>query len=114
MPLALVFGLATLGFGFALFPLIVAGVGFLYRTRDDRRPARRPWACASPASSSAAATAPASTWLTALLHTAIYTRLLSASSCCSSSAAPTILGTRYRQSLPDLILGTTAINRPAE
>ena len=26
----------------------------------------------------------------------------------------TILGTRYRQSIADIILGTTAINRPAD
>ena len=25
-----------------------------------------------------------------------------------------ILGTRYRQGIPDIILGTTAINRPAD
>ena len=31
VPLALLFGLFTLGFGFALFPLVVAGTGFLYR-----------------------------------------------------------------------------------
>ena len=60
VPLATVFGLLTLGVGFAIFPLIVAGVGFLYRT--GRSPAaRRPGGCASPASSSAAATAAAST-----------------------------------------------------
>ena len=32
VPVAVFFGLVTLGFGFALFPLVVAGVGFLYRT----------------------------------------------------------------------------------
>src|SRR5688572_206878 len=32
VPIAVFFGLATLGFGFALFPFVVAAVGFLYRT----------------------------------------------------------------------------------
>ena len=50
---------------------------------------------------------------TALLHTALYLVsmslvVLQAVSCF------TILGTRYRQSLADMVLGTTAINRPAD
>ena len=32
VPLAVLFGLFTLGFGFALFPFVVAATGFLYRT----------------------------------------------------------------------------------
>ena len=32
IPVAIIFGLATFGLGFALFPLIVAGIGFVYRT----------------------------------------------------------------------------------
>jgi uncharacterized RDD family membrane protein YckC len=111
VPLAVMFGLLTLGFGFALFPLLVAGVGFVYRT-------------ATIASGSA-------TWgmrfagielrrgdgsrfdlLTAFLHTALYTfaiglMLLQVVSCIA------MVGTRYGQGLPDLVLGTTAINRPA-
>lgn len=112
VPLATIFGLFTLGFGFALFPFIVASVGFVYRT-------------ATIASGSA-------TWgmrftgielrrgdgtrfdlLTALLHTGIYTVaigviLLQFVSCAA------MIGTRYGQGLPDIILGTTAINRPAD
>ena len=50
---------------------------------------------------------------TALLHTAIYAVcfgvvVLQLVSCLA------ILGTRYRQGIPDIILGTTAINRPAD
>jgi uncharacterized RDD family membrane protein YckC len=112
VPLAIFFGLATLGFGFALFPLVVAGVGFLYRV-------------ATISSGSA-------TWgmwivgiqlrrgdgsrfdgMTALLHVAIYTVCLTSVVLQFISCAA-ILGTRYRQGIPDLILGTTAINRPAE
>lgn len=112
VPVALVFGLATFGFGFALFPLVVAGVGFLYRT-------------ATIASRSA-------TWgmrvmgielrrhdgtrfdlATAALHTAIYSvaiavLFLQAISCIA------MVSTRYGQGLPDIILRTTAINRPAD
>lgn len=112
VPLATVFGLATLGFGFALFPLMVAGVGFLYRT-------------ATIASGSA-------TWgmrftgielrrgdgtrfdlPMALAHTAIYTVAIG-SGILQLISCLTILGTRYRQSLADIVLGSTMINRPAD
>jgi uncharacterized RDD family membrane protein YckC len=112
VPIAVSFGLLTLGLGFMLFPLLVMSVGFVYRT-------------ATIASGSA-------TWgmrfagielrrgdgsrldlLFAFLHTAIYTVafgvvVLQALSCLA------MVGTRYGQGLPDIILGTTAINRPAD
>jgi uncharacterized RDD family membrane protein YckC len=112
VPVAIVFGLATFGFGFALFPLVVASVGFLYRT-------------ASIASGSA-------TWgmrfmgielrrhdgsrfdlTTALLHTGIYTVSFSVIVLQIISCGA-ILTTRYGQGLNDIILRTTAINRPAD
>jgi uncharacterized RDD family membrane protein YckC len=112
VPLAVLFGLMTLGFGFVLFPLILLGVGFVYRT-------------ATIAGSSA-------TWgmrfagiefrrgdgtrfdlLTALLHTAIFAVVFGVFVLQLVSCV-TILGTRHGQSLPDLILGATAINRPAD
>jgi uncharacterized RDD family membrane protein YckC len=111
VPVAIAFGLATFGFGFALFPLVVASVGFLYRT-------------ASIASGSA-------TWgmrfmgielrrhdgsrfdlTTALLHTGIYTVSFSVIVLQIISCGA-ILTTRYGQGLNDIILRTTAINRPA-
>lgn len=112
VPVAIVFGVATIGIGFALFPFIVATVGFLYRT-------------ATIAGGSA-------TWgmrvmgielrrhdgsrfdaTTAVLHTMIYTLalwtvVLQLLSCL------TILFSAHRQGLNDIILRTTAINRPAE
>jgi uncharacterized RDD family membrane protein YckC len=112
VPVALVFGLATFGFGFALFPFVIAGVGFLYRT--------------------ATISARSATWgmrvmgielrrhdgtrfdlTTAALHTAIYSVaiavvVLQALSCIA------MVSTRYGQGLPDIILRTTAINRPAD
>lgn len=112
VPVAILFGLLTLGFGFALFPLIVAGIGFLYRT-------------ATLAGGSA-------TWgmrlmgiefrrhdgtrldpTTALLHTTIYAASLFFVFPQILSCA-TILATRYRQSVADIVLRTTAINRPAD
>ena len=39
VPLAVLFGLLTLGFGFALFGFIIAAVGFLYRTSVLASPA---------------------------------------------------------------------------
>lgn len=112
VPVAIVFGVATIGIGFALFPFIVATVGFLYRA-------------ATIAGGSA-------TWgmrvmgielrrhdgsrfdaTTAVLHTMIYTLalwtvFLQLLSCL------TILFSAHRQGLNDIILRTTAINRPAE
>jgi uncharacterized RDD family membrane protein YckC len=112
VPVAVAFGLATFGFGFALFPLVVAAVGFLYRT-------------ATIASGSA-------TWgmrvmgielrrhdgtrfdlTTALLHTGIYTVAFSVVVLQLISCV-TILATRYHQGIQDIILRTTAINRPAD
>jgi len=112
VPLAVLFGLLTLGFGFALFPAIVGGVGFLYRV-------------VTLASGSA-------TWgmrfaglefrrhdgtrldlLFALLHTAI-TAVCLGVVVLQMVSCGTILWTRYRQSLADIVLGTAAINRPAE
>ena len=112
VPLALLFGLLTLGFGFALFPAIVGGTGLLYRTLTL-------------ASGSA-------TWgmrftgiefrrhdgtrldpLFAMLHTAVSAIVLGVVVLQVVSCG-TIVWTRYRQSLADIVLGTTAINRPAE
>jgi uncharacterized RDD family membrane protein YckC len=110
VPVALLFGIFTLGFGFAVFPLVLSGTGLLYRTSTI-------------ASGSA-------TWgmrfmgielrrhdgarldaTRAFLHSLIYGGCmmlfpLQIISCIS------ILTTRYRQGLPDLALGTTAVNRP--
>ena len=112
VPLALLFGLLTLGFGFALFPAIVGGTGLLYRTLTL-------------ASGSA-------TWgmrftglefrrhdgtrldpLFAVLHTGASAIVLGVVVLQVVSCG-TIVWTRYRQSLADIVLGTTAINRPAE
>lgn len=112
LPLALAFGVLTLGFGFVLFFFILAGVDFLYRVTTI-------------ASGSA-------TWgmrlmgielrrndgtrfdlVSAFLHTALYVfcwgfLVLQAASVVG------MLGTRHGQGLPDLILRSAMINRPAD
>ncbi|PJN96048.1 hypothetical protein CNY89_04865 [Amaricoccus sp. HAR-UPW-R2A-40] len=112
VPLALVFGLMTLGFGLALFPMILLGVGFLYRV-------------ATIASGSA-------TWgmrlmgielrrqdgtrfdlTAAFLHTALYTVCIGVMILQVASIVG-MLGTRYGQGLPDLVLRSAMINRPAD
>ena len=112
VPLAVLFGLFTLGFGFVLFPFVIAATGFLYRT--------------------ATIAAGSATWgmrfvgielrrgdgsrfdlLAAALHTGIYMVCISVIVLQAISCL-TIVATRYHQSLADIILGTTAINSPAE
>lgn len=112
VPLALVFGLMTLGFGLALFPLILLGVGFFYRV-------------ATIASGSA-------TWgmrlmgvelrrqdgtrfdlTAAFLHTALYTVCIGVMILQVASIVG-MLGTRYGQGLPDLVLRSAMINRPSD
>jgi uncharacterized RDD family membrane protein YckC len=112
LPVGLIFGLLTFGFGFALFPLILVGVSVGYRT-------------ATIASRSA-------TWgmrflgiefrrhdgtrfdlLTAFLHTLGYTFAM-AFFVVQLISCIAILTTRYGQSIPDLVLRTTAINRPED
>lgn len=112
VPVALMFGIFTLGFGFALFPLIVSGIAIAYRTwtlaegsatwgmrfcgiefrRGDGTRFDMP-------------TAALHTLIQAVAFTFFVLQLLS---------CVTIVGTRYRQSLPDLILGTTALHRAAD
>jgi uncharacterized RDD family membrane protein YckC len=112
VPLAFLFGLMTVGFGFALFPLILLGVGLVYRT-------------ATIAGGSA-------TWgmrlmgielrrhdgarldlATAFLHTAIYTVCIGVMLLQVASVVG-MLATRYGQGLPDIVLRTAMINRPAD
>ncbi|WP_112323133.1 RDD family protein [Oceanibium sediminis] len=108
----LAFGIITFGFGFMAFPAILFLFSFLYR-----------WLTI--ASSSA-------TWgmrlmgielrtrkghrldgMTAAIHSGMFVALM-ASVVGALATAGCILTTRYNQGLPDLILGTTAINRPVD
>ncbi|WP_424931168.1 RDD family protein [Amaricoccus macauensis] len=112
LPIGLIFGIVTLGFGFAAFPLIMAATSLIYRTSTI-------------ASRSA-------TWgmrfmgielrrhdgsrfdaITAFLHTLGYIVAMTVFVIQVVSCV-TILTTRYRQSVPDLFLRTAMINRPAD
>jgi uncharacterized RDD family membrane protein YckC len=110
VPLALLFGLFTLGF--ALFPFVIAGTGFLYRVATIAGGSAT-WGMRFAGIELRRGDGSRFDLTTAVLHTGIYmvcigTVALQAISCL------TIVGTRYRQSLADIILGTTAINAPAD
>jgi len=111
VPVALLLTIFTLGMALPLFPLVIAGTGFTYRVMtlaggsatlgmrlmglEFRRADGNHFDLG-----------------TAVMHTTLYLVCLSfvflqAISCI------TIATTSYRQSLPDMILRTTAINRPA-
>ena len=112
IPVAIVFGLATFGLGFALFPLIVAAFGFVYRTMTiSARSAT--WGMRFMGIELRRHDGSRFDFPTAVLHTGIYTVAftffpLQLISCL------TILGTRYGQGLQDLILRTAMINRPVD
>ena len=112
VPIALVFGIATFGLGFALFPFVVAAVGFLYRVGNYLPRARRPGACGSGDRIAPRTTARASiSSLPSCTRRSI--RSPSGPWCYSSQLRHNTV-TRYRQGLQDIILRTTAINRPAD
>jgi uncharacterized RDD family membrane protein YckC len=112
VPVAVLFGLVTLGFGFALFPLVLAAVGFLYRTATIAGGSAT-WGMRFTGIEFRRGDGTRLDLPTALAHTAIYMVCISVFVLQLVSCA-TIVGTRYRQSVADLILGTTAINRPAD
>lgn len=112
VPLALIFGIATLGFGFALFPLVVAGVGFVYRTLTITSGSAT-WGMRLTGIELRRHDGARFDFMTAILHTAIYTFAISLVAVQLVSCVA-MLGTRYGQGLSDIVLRTTAINRPAD
>jgi uncharacterized RDD family membrane protein YckC len=112
VPVAVVFGVMTLGFGFALFPIVMGGIGFLYRTATIAGGSAT-WGMRVTGIEFRRGDGSRFDLVTAFLHTAIYAVALSVIVLQLISCVA-ILATRYRQSLPDIILGTTAINRPAD
>jgi uncharacterized RDD family membrane protein YckC len=112
VPVAIAFGIATFGLGFALFPFVIATVGFLYRVATISQGSAT-WGMRLMGIELRRHDGTRFDGLTALLHTTIYTIalwtvVLQVLSC------GTILFSRYRQGLNDIILRTTAINRPAD
>lgn len=112
VPLALIFGVFTLGFGFALFPAIVGAIGFAYRTLTLAN-ASATWGMQFCGIEFRRGDGSRFDGTTAFLHTAIQTVAL-AFFVLQLLSCVTILATRYGQSLPDLILGTTALHRPVD
>lgn len=111
VPIALVFGVLTLGFGFAAFPLILAATSLIYRTTTiaDRSAT---WGMRAMGVELRRHDGERFDALTAFLHTAGYILCMTVFVLQLVSCV-TILTTRYRQSLPDLFLRTAMINRPA-
>lgn len=112
VPLAVLFGLVTLGLGFALFPLLVAGVGFFYRTVTIANRSAT-WGMRLAGIELRRHDGSRFDFVTALLHTTIYTLAMS-TLVVQMASVLAMLGTRYGQGLSDLILRTTAINPPAD
>lgn len=112
IPIAIFFGIATLGFGFLLFGVMLAVISFLYRvTTISNRSAT--WGMRIMGIELRRADGERFDFGTALLHTSLFTVsvafvVLQLISCLS------MVGSRYGQGLPDLILRTTMINRPED
>ena len=113
VPLAIVFGVFTLGFGFALFPVIVGGVGFLYRVATLAGPSSATLGMRFTGIEFRRGDGTRFDTMTAVIHTAIYVFCLGVVVLQMLSCI-TIVASRYRQSIADLVLGTTAINRPED
>lgn len=106
----LAIGIVTLGIGFAFFPAMLFLVSFLYR-----------WLTISGASATPgmmlmgielrSSDGHRLTPLVAAIHTGIFMFLM-ATLIGWIATAVSIWVTRYNQGLPDLLLGTTAINKP--
>jgi uncharacterized RDD family membrane protein YckC len=112
VPLALVFGVFTLGFGFALFPAILTAIAFGYRTLTLAN-ASATWGMQFCGIEFRRGDGTRFDLTTAVLHTLIQT-VAFAFFVLQLLSCVTILATRYGQSLADLILGTTALHRAVD
>ena len=109
--LTLVLGILTIGVGFFFFPAIYFLIAFFYRftTIADRSAT---WGMSFTGIELRGRTGQRLDPLQAALHTGIFMFLM-ASLIGWAATVAAILLTRYHQGVPDLLLGTTAINRPA-
>lgn len=112
VPVAIIFGLATLGLGFALFPLLVMAVGFVYRTLTIAAGSAT-WGMRLMGIELRRHDGSRLDFVTAALHTAIYTFAFGVMVAQALSIVA-MLATRYGQGLPDILLRTAMINRPAD
>lgn len=104
------FGIVTLGLGFMLFPAILFLVSFLYRWLTIAGGSAT-WGMRFMGIELRSRSGDRLDPLTAAVHTGIFLFLM-ASMIGWALTVTAILVTRYNQGLPDLVLGTTAINRP--
>lgn len=112
VPLAVMFGIVTLGFGFLLFWFLISAVGFFYRVVTLGQ-ASATFGMRAMGIEMRRHDGSRFDTLTAVLHSGIYILSMGVLVLQALSALM-ILGTRYRQGLGDVILRTTAINRPAD
>ncbi len=112
VPLALIFGLMTLGFGFAIFPLIVMGVGFFYRALTIAGGSAT-WGMRLMGVELRRHDGARFDFGSAFIHTAIYTISFGVVLLQIASIVGMVT-TRYGQGLPDLVLRSAMINRPAD
>lgn len=112
VPLALVFGVMTLGFGLALFPLIVLGVGFVYRAATIAG-ASATWGMRLMGIELRRHDGVRLDAVAAVLHTTLYTVAVGMMLLQIASIVG-MLATRHGQGLPDILLRTAMINRPVD
>lgn len=112
LAVTLVIGIFTLGFGFALTPFIFLATGLAYRSATLANRSAT-WGMRLMGIEFRRGDGARFDGLTAFLHPLLYAAFVSLVVLQVVSIV-LILSTRYRQSLPDLILRTTAINCPAE
>lgn len=109
--LTLVVGIMTIGVGFLFFPGILFLIAFFYRFTTIASGSAT-WGMAFTGIELRDRSGRRLDPLTAALHTGIFMFLM-ASIIGWAATVAAILLTRYHQGIPDLLLGTTAINRPA-
>lgn len=100
----------TLGLGFFIFPIIWLIVGFIYRTVTVGSTSAT-WGMSMVGIEFRDREGHKFSSGTGLIHTAIFT-VASGTFVVQLISIALILMTRYKQSLPDMILGSTVINRP--
>ncbi len=110
--MATIIGLLTLGFGFLLFPAVALAVAFLYRTLTIAG-ASSTWGMRLMGIEFRTRTGDRFDLGHAAFHTLIF-MLLMASFLGWIATVFCIMATRYHQGIPDLILGSTAINQPLD
>lgn len=107
-----IFGVLTLGFGFMALPFIFLATAFVYRTLTIAS-ASATWGMRMMGIELRTRMGERFDFGHAAIHTGIF-MVLMASIIGWIATVVAILGTRYNQGLPDLVLGTVMINSPSD